>query len=87
MAKRAKRAKKSIESIKREIEEHFLKFEEDIQENNFDRGRYHATEMSNSLFRSLEAKIKILGIEDNSIKSYKERLKPLRKELGMTEED
>jgi len=43
--------------------------------------------MSNSLFRSLEAKIKILGIEDNSIKSYKERLKPLRKELGMTEED
>ena len=66
--------------MKRQIEEHFGKIEEDIQENNIDRGIYHFKEIDKSLLIALEIKIKILGIEDDKlIQSYRERLEKLRK--------
>jgi hypothetical protein len=80
MAKRVKRAEKGIESLKRQIEEHFKKIETDISEGNIDRGRYHIKEIDKSFLNALEIKIKILGIkEDNSIQTYRERLEKLRK--------
>jgi hypothetical protein len=63
MAKRIKRAQKSIESLKERIEEHFKKIEADIKENNLDRGRYHIKEIDKSLLTALELKINILGIK------------------------
>ena len=38
---RIKKALKSIESIKEEIEKHFLKLEKDIEENRIEAGEYH----------------------------------------------
>lgn len=84
MAKRVKRIEKGIESLKKEIEEHFDKIEEDILENNIDRGIYHIKEIDKSLLKALEIKIKILGIEnDNSVQIYRERLEKLRKDIGL----
>lgn len=86
MVKRAKRIEKGIESLKKEIEEHFEKIEEDILEENIDRVSYHIKEIDKSLLKALEIKIKILGIEDdNSVLIYKERLEKLRKNLGLNE--
>ena len=51
MVKRVKRAEKGIESLKKQIEEHFGKIEADIRNNNTDRGRYHVKELdTNSIF-------------------------------------
>jgi hypothetical protein len=86
MVKRVKRAEKGIESLKKQIEEHFVKIEADIQENNIDRGRYHFKEIDKSLLVALEIKIKILGIEDDkSVQSFRERLEKLRKNLNLDE--
>ncbi len=85
MVKRAKKIGKGIESLKKEIEKHFEKIEEDILEKNIDRGRYHLKEIDKSLLKALEIKIKILGAEeDNSIKIYREKLDKLRKSLVFT---
>jgi len=84
MVKRVKRAEKSIESLKKQIEEHFGKIEADIRENNIDRGRYHFKEIDKGLLATLEIKIKILGIRDyNLIQAYRERLEKLRKSLNL----
>jgi len=88
MVKRAKRIEKGIESLKKEIEEHFDKIEEDILDKNIDRGRYHIKEIDKSLLKTLELKIKILGIEnDNSVLIYRERLEKLRESLGLNESE
>ena len=82
MVKRAKRIEKGIESLKKEIEKHFEKIEEDILKKNIDRERYHLKEIDKSLLKALEIKIKILGIEnDNSVLVYRKRLEKLRKGL------
>jgi len=83
MAKRIKRIEKGTESLKRQIEEHFIKLENDIQGKRVDRGRYHAKEIDKSLLKALEIKIKILGIDDNSVQIYLERLNNLKKKLEM----
>ena len=86
MVKRIKKAEKGIESLKKQIEEHFEKIEVDIKENNTDRGRYHFKEIDKSLLAALEIKIKILGIEDDKlVQSYRERLEKLRKSLDSGE--
>lgn len=85
MAKRAKRIGKGIESLKQEIEKHFEKIEEDIKENNIDRGRYHLKEIDKSLLTALKLKIEILGTEDGSVEVYKERLEKLIESLGADE--
>ena len=59
MAKRFKRLEKGVESLKKEIEEHFSKIEEDIKEDKIDRGRYHIKEIDKSLLKALEIKLEI----------------------------
>ena len=86
MAKRAKRAEKGIESLKKEIENHFEKIEQDIREGNIDRGRYHFKEIDNSLLTALKLKIEILGKDDDSVGVYKERLEKLRENLELEED-
>ena len=85
MAKRIKRTEKGIESLKKEIENHLEKIEEDIREKNIDRGRYHIKEIDKSLLKALEIKIKILGTEDDSVQVYREKLERLRKSLNLDE--
>jgi len=86
MVKRAKRIEKGVESLKKEIEEHFDKIEKDILEENIDTGKYHVKEIDKSLLKALEIKIKILGIEnDNSVSIYRERLEKLRKRFGLND--
>ncbi len=83
MAKRFKRLSKGIESLKQEIEKHFEKIEEDIKENNINRGRYHFKEIDKSLLTALKLKIEILKVEDDSVETYKERLEKLRERLEL----
>lgn len=86
MVKRAKRIEKGADSLKKEIEEHFKKIEDDFLDDNIDRGRYHLKEIDKSLLKALEIKIKILGIEDdNSVLIYRERLEKLKKRFGLDE--
>ncbi|MFA7708109.1 MAG: hypothetical protein WCX73_04105 [Candidatus Pacearchaeota archaeon] len=88
MVKRVKRAEKGIESLKKQIEEHFIKIETDIRERNIDRGRYHFKEIDKGLLKALEIKIKILGVEeDKSVQIYKQRLEKLRKSLELEESE
>lgn len=78
MAKRVVRAKKSIESLKKEIELHFAKLENDLSKGNIDRGRYHTKEIQRSLISALKIKMKILGkTDDNLLDSYNKKLKNL----------
>ncbi len=85
MAKRFKRAKLGIESIKKEIEAHFKKIEGDIRNKNFDRGKYHIKEVSRSLIDALKHKLKILGEPDKDIKKYEEILNGLKGKLEKVE--
>ena len=85
MAKRAKKLRKGIDSLKKEIEKHFSKIEKDIQENNPDRGRYHFKEIDKSLLKALEMKIEILGTKDNSVIIFRERLNALKNSLALEE--
>jgi hypothetical protein len=81
MVKRIKRLERGIESLKEEIEKHLKKIEEDIFENNLDRGRYHIKEIDKSLLNALELKIQILGIDDDSIKMFRKKLDELKKRM------
>ncbi|MBS3075176.1 hypothetical protein J4429_01825 [Candidatus Pacearchaeota archaeon] len=81
MAKRTKRLEKGIESIKEEIEIHLKKVEEDINNGNFERGRYHTKEISKSLIDALKNKLRILGEKDKDIEKYEERLKNLNDKM------
>lgn len=81
MAKRSKRAKQGIESIKEEIAAHFKKIEEDIKEKNLDRGKYHIKEVDRSLINALKHKLKIMGIEDRDVHEYEKKLKELNERL------
>jgi hypothetical protein len=81
MAERTKRIEKGIESLKVEIEEHFEKLEKDINDGNQYLGRYHARELDNSLIDALEKKLKLLGVQDDSVVWYRKKLDELRKKL------
>ncbi len=88
MAKRVKRLEKGIESIKKEIEEHFLKIDEDIAEKDYDAGKYHVKEIDRSLFVALEHKISLLRADEKYVelvKSYKNRLEEYKKKLGIND--
>lgn len=63
MKRRSKKLRKGIESLKEKTEEHFIKLEKDIQEDNKDGGRYHANEIDHSFIAFLEKKIRQLGKE------------------------
>ena len=84
MTKRSKKAKKSIESLKRVIEEHFLKIEKDIDEDKIERGKYHIEEVDSSFLYMLENKINLLKNNPDYadlVKKYKERLEEYKKKL------
>ena len=81
MAKRTKRIEKGTESLKKEIEKHLSKLEDDVKNGNMELGRYHAKEIENSLIEALEIKIEILKTKDDSVQKFKERLNKLKKEL------
>lgn len=82
MVKRAKRLEKGIESLKKEIEEHFAKIEKDIKEGNIDRGRYHIKEIDKSLLKALEIKIRFLGRDNNDVAIYRKRLEKIIRNMG-----
>lgn len=84
MAKRSKRIKTGIESIKEEIEIHFKKIEGDINNGDFETGRYHIKEMGRSLINALKYKLGLLGEDgehDKDVRKYEERLKILKDKL------
>ena len=81
MAERIKRLEKGIESLKEEIEKHFEKLENDLYRKDFDSGKYHANEIEKSLLKALEDKLMILGIFDDSVITYRERLDELMKKI------
>lgn len=85
MVKRTKRLEKGIESIKKEIEEHFLKLGEDITKKNKYLAEYHSKEIENNLIDAIEYKIGILGKEEEYtelIKQYKKILEEFKKRLN-----
>ncbi len=85
MVKRTKKVEKGIESLKKQIDGHFLRIEKDIKEGRIERGRYHIKEIDKSLLKALELKIEILGVEDakRDLKIYRGRLEKLKKKLGI----
>ncbi len=85
MAKRIKKLKKGIISLKEQIEKHFEKLDMDIEEKNAEVGRYHAKEIDLSLIRTLERKLEMLGLTDEDINTYKERLNKAKEELKSLE--
>jgi hypothetical protein len=44
-------------------------------------GRYHTKELEKSLIKSLEAKMELLNIKDDSLDKFKKRLEILKREL------
>lgn len=86
MVKRSKRLEKGIESLKKEIEEHFGKLDKDIIEENEILARYHIKEIDKSFISVLEHKINLVGGNSGDIeliKRYKNRLEEYKKKLGM----
>ena len=86
MAKRSKRLEKGIESLKKEIEEHFEKLETNIEEKDDILARYHIKEIDKSLITALEHKISLLGGDAGDIeliKRYRILLEKYKKKLGV----
>ena len=83
MAKRIKRAEKNIESIEKEIENHFKKLEKDISENNLERGRYHYKELNFGFLPALENKLKIADKTNEKLLDYKKRLELLKEKVNL----
>lgn len=86
MAKRTKRLEKGIESLKEEIEHHFIKIDEDINGKNEELAKYHIKEIDKSFVGALEKKITSLGerAEYNElINECKKRLEEYKKKLGI----
>ncbi len=86
MAKRNKRLEKGIESLKKEIEKHFNKLNEEITEKNMILAEYHAKEIDKSLITALEHKISLLSkntINIELIKKYKALLEEYKNKLDI----
>jgi len=75
---RIKKALKSIESIKEEIEKHFTKLEKEINEKKEILSRYHIKEIDKSLLDFLEKKLSLLKADKNILQQYKKRLENLK---------
>lgn len=86
MAKRSKRLKSAIESLKKEIEKHFGKLDLDIIEKDDILAKYHFKEIDKSLITILERKINLLGVNAEDvelIKRYRDRLEEYKKKLSI----
>ncbi len=78
MVKRKKRLKKTVDSLKEQIEKHFRKLEADIERKNGLMGRYHIKEIEKSLIEVLKEKMELLGdVDDELVDEYKKRLKEI----------
>ncbi len=86
MVKRSKKLKSAIESYKAEIEKHFEKLDNDINEQDEILARYHIKEIDKSFISAWENKISLLekGAEySHLIKKYRNRLEEYKKKLGI----
>ncbi len=81
MVKRAKKAEKGIESLKKEIDKHFERLDKDILGNDEVTARYHIKEIDRSLINTLEKKTRLLKENSKESKESKELLSFLRKKL------
>lgn len=81
MAKRAKKVEKGIESLKEEIEKHFIKLDNEILEDDETTVKYHIKELDKSLIANLEKKIRLLRENSKESKENKELLDRFRKKL------
>lgn len=81
MAKRNKRLEKGAESLRNEIEMHFLKLKKDFETGNLESGRYHLKELDKSLIFAFEKKLEILGMENDLVIGFKERLEKLKRKF------
>nr|AQS34586.1 hypothetical protein [uncultured archaeon] len=89
MVKRTKRLEKGIESIKEEIEEHFLKLSEDIINKNKYLAGYHTKEIELSLMDALQEKIAQLGKSEEYsylLEEYKSLLEEYKEKINKLEE-
>jgi len=82
MDKRTKRTLKGIDSIKKEIEKHFIKIDEDIAENRLERAEYHFKEINRSFLPALENKIKITNSSDKELNHLKDKLESKKKKIN-----
>lgn len=83
MVKREKRLSKSIESIKKQIDEHFKKLEKDIKEGNEILARYHIKEIDKSLIGDLEYRMELLGKVDKIVlERYRKRLREIENRVN-----
>jgi len=88
MVKRIKRLICGIESLKKQIDLHFLKIEKDMEDDNLDAGKYHAKEIDKSLINALERKINLLDNKEEYLPillKYKTRLEEYRKKFSISE--
>jgi len=87
MAKREKRLKKGVESIKKEIKEHFEKIEDDILNEDEDLAKYHIREVNLSLINALLKKLSQLGESSKEDQEFidksKNKLEEYKKRLGI----
>ena len=63
--------------MKRQIETHLMKLEEDINEKSKERGEYHSKEIENSLLKEAKHRLDILKKADLDIQMYEKKLKEL----------
>ena len=86
MVKRRDRLEKGIESIKKEIENHFEKLDNEIKNENDITARYHIKEIDKSLIDALEYKIGLLGINKENrelVNDYRKRIEEYKDKLGI----
>ena len=80
MSKKSK-TKKAKFSLIKEIEKHFVKLENDINNNSFDLGRYHTKEIEKDFLIQLERELKILNEPSDILIQLRERLEKLKKRV------
>ena len=83
MVKRNKRLKKSIESIKEEIQKHFEKLDNEIKNKEENVARYHVKEIDLSLIADLERRMRLLkNVDEKLLEEYRKKLEEYEKKLG-----
>ncbi|MDP2925187.1 MAG: hypothetical protein Q8N99_02330 [Nanoarchaeota archaeon] len=83
MVKRDKRLKKSIQSIKEQIEKHFEKLDREISKKEETAARYRVKEIERSLIADLEKRMRLLkDIDEELLEEYRKKLEEHEKKLG-----
>ena len=78
--KREKRLIKSIESLKKQINEHFEKLDKEVKQEDEITAKYHFKELDKSLILNLEKKMEFLGkVDKELLDDYKSKLRYFEK--------